>query len=124
MALHFPTGVSRPTVVGLASLLMLTLAHAHGPAEWIQRGGYKNAVGELCCGERDCGFQVGGTIRYEQGGYRVDADFQVGSGVNAVIVHVTEFVPEAEATPSPDGGFWRCYWGGKRKCFFAPPGTT
>jgi hypothetical protein len=27
---------------------------AHDAAEWIQRGGYKNAIGELCCGERDC----------------------------------------------------------------------
>ena len=124
MAMHVPSGVTRPLIAGIAVCALLSLAHAHGPAEWIQRGGYKNAAGELCCGERDCGFHVGGTIRYENGGYRVDADFQVGSGPSAIIIHVQEFVPEAEATPSPDGSFWRCYWGGKRKCFFAPPGTT
>ncbi len=124
MTLRFPTGVTRPTIVCLTTLMLLTLAQAHGPAAWVERGGYKNAAGELCCGERDCGFQVGGSIRYEKGGYRVNADFQVGSGANIMIVHVEEFVPEAEATPSPDGTYWRCYWGGKRKCFFAPPGTT
>ena len=124
MALQLSNGVTRPTLAGVTAMMMLSLAYAHGPAEWIQRGGFKNAVGELCCGERDCGVQVGGSIRYERGGYRVDADFQIGSGVNAKIMHVQEFVPESEATPSPDGAYWRCYWGGKRKCFFAPPGTT
>ena len=126
MALQLSQGVTRPTLAGLTAVAMFSLsfAHAHGPAEWIQRGDYKNAVGELCCGERDCGFQVGGEIHYEKGGYRVDADFQIGSGNYATVVHVREFVPEAEATPSPDGTYWRCYWGGKRKRFFAPPGTT
>jgi len=30
-------------------------------------------------------------------------------------------VPFSEALPSPDGAYWRCQWGGARKCFFAPP---
>jgi hypothetical protein len=30
-----------------------------------------------------------------------------------------EFIPHSEAQPSP-GGYWRCEWGGQRKCFFAP----
>jgi hypothetical protein len=30
-------------------------------------------------------------------------------------------VPFSEALPSPDGRYWRCQWGGSRKCFFAPP---
>ena len=38
MTLHFRTGVSRPVLAGLATVVMLSLAHAHGPAEWIQRG--------------------------------------------------------------------------------------
>jgi len=104
--------------------MMLSLAHAHGPAEWIQRGEYQNALGELCCGERDCGFMVAGTIKHEGGGYRVNAEFQVGLGAEATISHVEEFVPEAEATPSPDGTYWRCQWGGSCKCFFAPPLST
>jgi hypothetical protein len=32
-----------------------------------------------------------------------------------------ETVPYQEAQPSPDGHYWRCAWGGARKCFFAPP---
>src|SRR6266540_2505674 len=47
-------GVTRLALVALALTATLSLASAHGPAEWIQRGGYKNAAGELCCGERDC----------------------------------------------------------------------
>jgi hypothetical protein len=33
-------------------------------------------------------------------------------------------VPYQEAQPSPDGHYWRCAWGGTRKCFFAPPNAT
>lgn len=105
----------------LALALLPVSAYAHGPADWIRQGGYKNAVGELCCGERDCGVYVRGSIKVVAGGYQVNAEFQVGEGATAQFVHVREFVPEAEATPSPDGQYWRCYWGGKRKCFFAPP---
>jgi hypothetical protein len=32
-------------------------------------------------------------------------------------------VPFSEALPSPDGNYWRCQWGGTRKCFFAPPSS-
>jgi hypothetical protein len=85
-------------------------AHAHGPADWIQRGGFKNNVGELCCGERDC-FELS------------DADVKVTTS-GYFIVSIKETIPFEEATPSPTGTYWRCYWGGKRKCFFAPPGST
>lgn len=85
-------------------------AKAHGPAEWIQRGGYKNAAGELCCGERDC-FELGdGDVKVTASGY--------------YIVSIKETVPFSEATPSPDGKYWRCQWGGARKCFFAPPSAS
>ena len=33
-------------------------------------------------------------------------------------------VPFGEAMPSPDGHFWRCQWGGARKCFFVPPNAS
>ena len=109
----------------LAATLLVTLwarpVGAHGEAEWIERGGYKNSAGELCCGERDCGVKIGGQISHIPGGYNVNATFQIGEGINSQIVHVKEFVPESEATPSPDGAYWRCEWGGQRKCFFAPP---
>jgi len=80
-------------------------ALAHGPAEWIQRGAYKNAVGELCCGERDCGEIAADDVKAVPGGYLIKSR--------------NEFIPHSEAQPSP-GGYWRCEWGGQRKCFFAP----
>ena len=106
-------------------LLLATPALAHGPAEWIQRGGYKNGLGELCCGERDCGYKVSGTIEEKTGGYAVDAIFMVTPvGGAHFTIHLKEFVPFSEATPSPTGEFWFCKWGGKRKCFFAPGGSS
>lgn len=112
MALHLRSGVSRPVLAGLTVLaaLSLSLAHAHGPAEWIQRGGYKNAAGELCCGERDC-FEL------------ADADVKV-TPAGYLVISTKEVIPFSEATPSPTGTYWRCAWGGVRKCFFAPPGSA
>lgn len=95
---------------------------AHGPAEWIQEGHYKNAAGELCCGVRDCGEKIAGTIEQTPDGYIVDATFRITTPQGVVIdERVKEFVPNADATPSPDGSYWRCRWGGARKCFFFPP---
>lgn len=108
----------------LAALIFVLLAvwiskaTAHDAADWIRSGDYKNAAGELCCGERDCGVKVGGSVQRVSGGYRVNADFKVGAGEASRVYHVVEFVPDQEATPSPDGEVWRCEWGGKRKCFF------
>jgi len=43
-----------------ALLMLLTSpALAHGQAKWVQDGNFKNAVGELCCGARDC-FELAG----------------------------------------------------------------
>ena len=103
-------GLYRPTALVLAFALASTVGNAHGPAEWIQHGGYKNAAGELCCGERDC-FEL------------ADADVKTTSS-GYFIVSMKETIPYQEATPSPDGRYWRCQWGGARKCFFAPPGST
>ena len=112
MALQLSASVTRPTLAGVTAITMLSLsfAYAHGPAEWIQRGGFKNAVGELCCGERDCTELGRADVQITPAGY--------------FIVSIKETVPFEEATPSPTGTYWRCYWGGRRKCFFAPPGTT
>lgn len=110
MALHFPIGVSRPVLVGLAAVAMLTIAHAHGPAQWIQSGNYKNAAGELCCGERDCSELTDADVKVTSSGYYV--------------VSIKETIPFSEAPPSPTGTYWRCQWGGSRKCFFAPPSAT
>lgn len=83
---------------------------AHSVADWINRGGYKNGAGESCCGERDCFELADGDVKITPSGY--------------FVISIKETVPFSEATPSPDGKYWRCQWGGKRKCFFAPPGST
>jgi hypothetical protein len=110
MALHFPNGVKRPALTGVAILTMLSLADAHGPAAWIGAGGYKNAAGELCCGEHDCSELSSADVKITAAGYYV--------------VSINETIPFSEATPSPTGTYWRCQWGGHRKCFFAPPTST
>src|SRR5882757_1578932 len=94
-----------------ALLCLVTAASAHGPAEWIQDGGIRNAVGELCCGERDCGMFAGGKIVPMADGWHVDAIFR-GSysqwkGNDQVLEtfehEVHEVVPYSQAQPSPDG---------------------
>jgi hypothetical protein len=96
----------RITIALIASLLA-TAAAGHDAADWINQGGYRNAIGELCCGERDCAELAEGDVSVTAAGYYV-------RGLN-------ETVPFNEALPSPDGRYWRCAWGGERKCFFAPP---
>lgn len=109
-----PSNVCRAIVIGVSGGLLIwaliAFANAHGAAEWIQRGGYKNAAGELCCGERDC-FELS------------DADVKI-TAAGYFVVSIKETIPFHEATPSPDGRYWRCQWGGARKCFFAPPGSS
>src|SRR5689334_24890749 len=102
-------GVRRLALAALMATATLSLASAHGPAEWIQRGNNKNAAGELCCGERDCLELADADVSVTAGGYFVKS--------------ISETVPYSETLPSPDGHYWRCHWGGTRKCFFAPPGT-
>lgn len=97
-------------VVIAFQIMSANKASSHGPADWINRGGYKNGVGEFCCGERDCFELPSSDIQITPRGY--------------LIKSINELVPFHEATPSPTGTYWRCYWGGKRKCFFAPPGSA
>ena len=104
-------------IILAACLLWSGLADAHGTAEWIQRGGYKNAAGELCCGERDCFELKSEDVQVTPQGYRVKL-----GGVGLLAWY--EVIPFSEATPSPTGTYWRCQWGGARKCFFAPPGAV
>ena len=112
MALPNFGGAAGSVLTGLAAMAMISLqlAYAHGPAEWIQRGNFKNAAGELCCGERDCFELTEADVRITAAGYYV--------------ISIKETIPFSEATPSPTGTYWRCQWGGSRKCFFAPPSQT
>lgn len=94
-------------ILAAIAVLWAVQAWGHGDAEWIQRGGYKNAAGELCCGERDCFELADNDVMATPQGYFIKS--------------IKETVPYSEAAPSPDGKYWRCQWGGSRKCFFAPP---
>ncbi len=107
-------------VSALLLALLPSIVLAHGPAEWVEKGKYKNRIGELCCGERDCGLYTGGTIEHVDGGYQVNADFTVGEGAAAQVIKIKAFIEEKDATPSPTGDYWLCSWGGKIRCFFAP----
>ena len=109
MTLTRSGGLTCFALAAVAALAMLSIASAHGPAEWIQRGDYKNAAGELCCGERDCFELAVDDVRVTGSGYFVRS--------------TRENIPFEEAQPSPDGHYWRCQWAGTRKCFFAPPPT-
>lgn len=93
---------------------------AHDAADWIQRGGYRNTAGELCCGKRDCDELEDGRVAITNRGYRVTLTQESPIGIAVYY----EYVPFNEAQPSPDGRYWRCQWGGVRKCFFAPPQGT
>ena len=66
-------GAAGSILTGLTAVAMvsLQLAYAHGPAEWIQRGGFKNAAGELCCGERDCFELTDADVKITSAGYYV-----------------------------------------------------
>src|ERR1700748_1350399 len=99
-------------LTGLTAMAMfsLQLAYAHGPAAWIQSGNFKNAVVKFGGGE-------GASCELSE------ADVKITSS-GYYVVSIKETIPFEEATPSPTGTYWRCQWGGMRKCFFAPPSQT
>jgi hypothetical protein len=110
---HLPRIAATIVLVSMvlaAWVLCSAPALPHGRAHWIEDGGYRNAVGELCCGERDCVQLPDRDVKVTVGGYYL-------VGLDAV-------VPYSQVMPSPDGTFWVCVWGGEIKCFFAgPPGS-
>lgn len=100
-----------PILAAIALALFALLAGTfrawpHEAAAWIQRGEYKNALGELCCGERDCARLDDGDVVPKDGGYLIQSR--------------NEFVPIRQATPASPDGYWLCVWSGMRKCFFVP----
>jgi hypothetical protein len=92
----------------LAALALCAPALAHDDGEWINRGGFRNGAGEWCCGAGDCLVVTDvHTVSLPGPGYRLPGG---------------EFVPQAQAQPSPDSRFWCCRRpDGSRRCFFAPP---
>ena len=90
-------------------------------------------TGKWCCGAPDCGIVMPAPIA-TAAGWAIHGDEIVD--LNGRRVRVDEVVPYGEASPSPDGYFWRChtlegtlydvhnhvtYVNGQRRCFFAPP---
>lgn len=85
---------------------------AHGDAEWIMRGLYRDLQsGELCCGPEDCSVVPARDVVETDAGWRI-----LSSG---------EYIPRGEAQRSRDGDFWRCQRAdGSRRCWFYPvPGS-
>jgi hypothetical protein len=99
-------------LVGLVGALLAIgpLASAHD--SWINRGGFRNAAGEWCCGAGDC--------------FTIPSEKVSVNGIGYILrEYGNELVPFNEAQPSPDGAYWRCKRAdGSRRCFFAPPPST
>jgi hypothetical protein len=98
-------------ILALAFIVLLPHpAHTHGTAKWIEDGCYRNAADQKCCNENDCAEVPTEDVAVVEGGYFIKS--------------LGEFVPTAEATPSPDGHYWRCAWptpADRKCCFFPPP---
>jgi hypothetical protein len=96
--------------IAAAVLALVIVSPAFSHDSWISRGGFRNTVGEWCCGEGDCEALPPDSVTMTSTGYRLTNG---------------EFVPMSEAQPSPDGSYWRCKRpDGSRRCFFAPPPGT
>jgi hypothetical protein len=87
-------------------------ARAHDDHDWMRVDNFRNPItGEHCCGEHDC--------------FVVPASDVEMTGDGWQILSTGERIPERETLRSKDGKFWRCHMpNGKRRCFFAPPGTS
>jgi hypothetical protein len=109
-------------VVFMATLLGLIKAYAH--ESWINEGGYRGPDGSLCCGKSDCfELTLDHDVREVRGGYSVAFVFPGNPDQR-----LDDFVPYSEAPPSEDRRFHLCVrWDDgqmKRRCFFAPAGST
>lgn len=108
----------------LISLVLSLPAWAHGPAQWINDGRYRSPIGDLCCGEQDCGWISQRDVTATDQGYSVHGLVHVvPPNGEAFTYEVHETVPYSESVPSPTGDYWRCAWPTQeiRKCFFSPP---
>ncbi len=96
----------------LAIAALAAPARAHGDADWINKGGYRNAAGELCCGKNDCFELAPARVLVTPRGYEL-LDEPSGNGSHMI-------VPHEERQVSEDGKYWLCKVGFRRRCFFAP----
>lgn len=119
-------------------ILLLLTAPTAAHDSWISENWLRNPAGEWCCGKMDCGVMSKDAVTPVEGGYAINGNMYIEATHKSYPVH--EFVPNAEAQPSPDGAYWRCAVflespelvyegkvvgpGGKRRCFFFPPPNT
>jgi hypothetical protein len=65
-----------------------------------------HAAGEWCCGEGECFVVEARWVSRSR--YLLSSPPKLVEETGYEIVGSSEFVPEAEAMPSPDGRYWRC----------------
>ena len=120
---------------GIILGIVVLTGNSHAHDSWINESAQRNSAGEWCCGKMDCGVLSKNSVTPVPGGYVIHGSMYVAEAKKSYPVH--EFVPNAEAQPSPDGAYWRCAVyleateydkavepGGKRRCFFFPPPNT
>jgi len=120
---------------GLVVGQVVLTGHSHSHDLWIAEQGLKSPSGQWCCGQMDCGVLSNNSVTPVEGGYAIHGTMYVEAAKKSYPVN--EFVPNAEAQPSPDGAYWRCAIGlgskekpagfgegGERRCFFFPPPNT
>ena len=102
--------VTAVPVACAAILVSMAVAWPHGDAAWIDAGGYVNASGTKCCGERDCGIVPDGAA------WEVSIGGQIAVQLpnRAAVVTINRIYTAA----GPDGHSWACTTG----CMFRVPG--
>ena len=91
-------------ILAFAVLIVSSPAWAHGDAQWIMRGGYKDATGASCCGPQDCSAVPASEVETNRYGY----------------IWRGHFVRGRDALPSTDGQYWACTKPGGIRCLFVP----
>jgi hypothetical protein len=101
-------------VVTLFVAMVVTSAVGHEDGGWIGKQGWKNRVGDFCCGARDCFAVAEADYVAGPGGYRLNFRGKI------------EVIPYEETMPfSIDGKLWVCRdYTGKRTCVFDRPPST
>ena len=99
-------------IIAAAGMLAAVYAFAHGNAQWIADGGYRDARGALCCGKEDCGIAMPGEIVRIDGGWK-----HIPTG--SVLMDGDKGIHM-----SRDAQMWRCVppWLGKMNCLFISVG--
>ena len=79
------TAWATTVILGIVAIPLV----GHGHDSWINKGGYRNAAGEWCCGDYDC-----------------ESPEQIARSGLGWVINDIEFVPYNEAAPNPDGKVW------------------